>query len=177
MTIESEQRPLRRPTAGPTTHIGWRRRRRTGVHLDADPAADDVADVVEFVGGELTAGLNSVQAMQTSAAAGAGGVLCTEDGMPAPRGLLAVVARMRWGEPGAQEFGGMPTYQRHSVAGDDGAFVASKVKPRAEAVAGDTPHHGLDLATCFGHHTEDRPCATIESVTRRRVSACPRTTR
>lgn len=179
--MASEQRLLRRPTAGPTTHIGWRRRRRTGVHLDADPAADDVADVVEFVGGECASRRDPVQPVQAPATAGAGGVLGPEDGVPAPRGLLAVVARMRRGQPGGQEFGGVPADQRHPVTDDDGTLMASKMKSRAEAVAGDAPHHGLDLgldlATCFGHHTEDRPCATIESVTRRRVSTCPRTTR
>lgn len=93
-------------------------------------------------------------------------MLRTEDGMPAPRGLLTVVARMRWGQPVAQEFGGVPSHQRHSVAGDDGTLVASKMKSRAEAIAGETAHHGLDLVTRFGHHTKNRPCATIEPVTR-----------
>lgn len=92
-------------------------------------------------------------------------MLCTEDGVPAPRSLLAVVARMRWGQSGAQEFGGVPSHQRHPVAADDGTLVASKMKSRAEAVAGDTPHHGLDPVARFGHHAKDRPCATIEPVT------------
>jgi hypothetical protein len=111
--------------------------RMPGSTLQLDPAANDVNDVIALVAGEIVALGNAVGPLEARPAARAGGVLCAEDRVTAPRGLLAVSRGLSRRESLADDAHSVGTHHVHTTLRDKLQLGSAQVELGPERLAAD----------------------------------------